>query len=90
MQKDEIIQLHSFLFQVRSCVEDTDKESGSQVFLSYDTLGVGSHHVFKSKDDQKLAVFELSKGLAKLMTKDGGSPFQQIIAGFEQLCNRLK
>ena len=43
-----------------------DEEEETDAFTDYDTLSTGPQHVFKSKDEQKLAVFELSRGLATL------------------------
>lgn len=68
MQKDELIQMHAFLLQIKSYVEDGDNET-KDVFTSYDTLNVAPHHVFKSKDLQKEAVFELCKGISRLFNK---------------------
>ena len=67
MHKDEIIQLHGFLLQVRSFIEDSIELKKDDVFSSYEKLDVGPQHVVKSKDNQKSAVFELCKGIKNLL-----------------------
>ncbi len=69
MHKEEIIQIHGFLLHVRSFLEVVTNQKDADVFSSYEVLGVAPHHVFKSKDKQKLAVFELCKGISTFMTK---------------------
>jgi len=68
MQKDEIIQLHSFLCQLRTHLEDQIAEVNSDVFSAYEKLGVSPQHVFMSKKEHKRAVFALSRGIADLLS----------------------
>jgi len=67
MQKDEIIQMHVFLFQVRSFLEDNTTNIPSDAFIPYKNLEVCPQHVFKSKDDQKSAIFELCRGISYIL-----------------------
>ena len=90
MQKDELIQLHAFLLQVRSYMGSVNEEEKLQTFDDYDLLNIGPQHVFKSKGDQKLAVFELSKGLAKMSKSNKDSSFERIVHGFDQIINRIR
>jgi hypothetical protein len=69
MQKEELIQLHTFLFQVRSYLEDILGQNDNAMFYSYDTLHISPHHVHKSKDEQKSAVFELSECITQFIEK---------------------
>ena len=64
MQKDELIQIHVFLLRVKSFLEDAVDKKKDDVFSLYESLNVAPHHVFKSKDEQKAAVFELCKGIS--------------------------
>ena len=82
MQKDELIQLHTFLFQVKTHVEDLCKNNGCD-FNFYEKLGVTPYHVYKSKREHKLAVFSLSKGIAQMLSNNE-------IPGFVNLSNRLE
>jgi len=63
MNKDELIQMHAFLLQVKQVLEDKI-EKKREDFSSYAALDVAPYHIFKSKKIQKLAVFELCKGLS--------------------------
>ena len=67
MQKDEIIQLHVFLLQLRTQLANMMEKDNSQAFLSYDEMNILPQQVHKTKNEHKLAVFELSKGIAKLL-----------------------
>jgi hypothetical protein len=67
VQKEEIIQLHSFLFQVRLHFEEIIGQS--DMFSAYDSLHVSPHHVHKSKEKQETALIELCKCLSDLCEK---------------------
>ena len=90
MQKDDFIQLHLFLLQVRSYLENTTKNGNLNSFLSYDELDVGPHHVHKSKRKHQLAVWELSKGIAHMLKEENNSAFQKIYDRLDMMCNRFK
>ncbi len=75
MQKDELIQLHAFLFQLRIHLENMVGNNNPQAFLSYVEFNVRPHQVHKSKKEHKLAVFELSKGIAEMMKDNNRSTF---------------
>lgn len=90
MQKDELIQLHSFLLQLRFNLENMYNYHDGRLFWSYDELGVTPHQIFKSKNDHNLAVFELSKGIANLL-KENDCPFsKKIFDNFESICDRFR
>ena len=67
MQKDELIQLHTFLLIVRHHLEEMNGKSNAQVFSSYEKLNVGPHQLYKTKGEQKRAIFSLSKGILELL-----------------------
>ena len=90
MQKDELIQLHAFLLQVRTYMGSKDEEEETDAFTDYDMLSTGPQHVFKSKDEQKLAVFELSRGLATLGVNGKENSFQRVVQGFDQIIKRIR
>jgi hypothetical protein len=83
MQKDELIQLHSFLFQLKICMEGMIENNGGNEFISYDKLNITPLLVYKSKREHKLAVFSLSKGIANLLSNNNKYP------GLEKVSNRL-
>lgn len=82
MQKDELIQLHTFLLQLKTHLEEMVENNGGADFLSYDKLDVTPYQVYKSKREHKLAVFTLSRGIASLMTHNN-------CPGLEKISNRL-
>lgn len=83
MQKDELIQLHTFLFQVRNHLEQTCENSGCE-FTDYEKIDVTPYQVHKSKREHALAVFKLSKGIADILSNNNNGP------GFEKISNRLE
>lgn len=82
MQKDELIQLHTFLLQLKTHLEDMVENNGGREFLNYEKLNVTPYQVYKSKREHKLAVFTLSKGIANLMSNNK-------CPGLEKISNRL-
>ncbi|MBI2078426.1 MAG: UPF0058 family protein [Euryarchaeota archaeon] len=65
MHKDELIQLHTLLCQVRSVVERAGATMPpSTSFKDYESYGVAPQHIHKSKLQHKRAVFLLGKELA--------------------------
>ena len=67
-----------FLIQLRIHLENMVENNNPQAFLSYVKLDVRPHQVHKSKKEHKLAVFELSKGIAEMMRDNNHSAFQRI------------
>jgi hypothetical protein len=80
--KDELIQIHTFLFHVRTYLEKRVEIRDPLVFSDYDRLGVAPQNVNKSKEDHEHAVLELSKGLINLLQ---GQQTEQDIAFFNQV-----
>ncbi|MGQ0535334.1 MAG: UPF0058 family protein [Methanobacteriota archaeon] len=68
MHKDELIQLHTLLCQLRSYFEARGQGAGR--FADYSKLGVSPIHVHKSKSEHKKAIFVLGKELADLISCD--------------------
>jgi hypothetical protein len=82
MQKDELIQLHTFLLQLKTHLEYMVKNNGGHEFQSYERLDVTPYQVYKSKREHKLAVFTLSQGIACLLSNNE-------CPGLEKISNRL-
>jgi hypothetical protein len=66
MHKDELIQLHTLLCQVRNVLERAGigQEAPYKDYVSY---GVAPQHIHKSKLQHKRAVFLLGKELAEAL-----------------------
>ena len=82
MQKDELIQFHMFLLQLKNHLEKMVDNNDGLVFQSYYELDVTPYQIYKSKREQELAVFILSKGIAKLLSHNN-------FPGLEKVSNRL-
>ena len=90
MQKNEIIQLHMFLLQLRTQLANMMEKDNSQAFLPYDEMNILPQQIHKTKDEHNLAIFELSKGIADLLQENDSSVFKGIYGGLERMCNRFR
>jgi hypothetical protein len=66
------------------------ENDNSQAFLFYDEMNILPQQVHRSKDEHKLAIFELSKGIANLLQENDYSISQQIHDNLERMCNRFR
>lgn len=88
MQKDELIQLHTFLFQIRGYLEENCKNNGID-FGEYEQLEITPYQVHKSKREHTLAVFTLSTSIAKLLCNNNTPTFEKISSRLEQMSERF-
>ena len=79
-----------FLVQLKSNLENNIINTRSNHFLSYDSLNINPQQVFKSKREQELAIFELSKGIAYLIKENEPSAFQELCSLLDDTCNKLR
>ncbi len=79
-----------FLLQLRTQLVDMMEKDNSQAFLPYDEMNILPQQVHKTKNEHKLAVFELSKGIANLLQENNYSIPQQIHESLERMCNRFR
>jgi len=80
VQKDELIQIHAVLVNVRRYLEHNNGGEGS--FGEYDGLGIAPHHLHRSKREHKLAVFTLSKNIASnICSQNGGDSRLEDVLG---------
>lgn len=89
MQKDELIQLHTFLLQLKTHLEDIVENNGRSEFYFYEKLDVTPYQVYKSKREHKLAVFTLSKGIADLLSNNNCSGLEKISSRLNQMSERF-
>ena len=95
MQKDELIQMHTLLCQIKSHLQNTGVAS-SDSFAEYENLGISPVHVHRSKGDHKRAIFLLGKELAQFASRGElsgpalvGNRFAALAANRERLVARL-
>jgi len=89
MQKDELIQLHTFLLQLKTHLEDMVENDGSRAFQAYYKLDVTPYQVYKSKREHKLAVFQLSKGIAELLADNDCPGLEKISFRLDSMSERF-
>jgi len=89
MQKDELIQLHTFLLQLKTHLEDMVDNNGGVEFQSYVKLDVTPYQVYKSKREHKLAVFTLSKGIADLLSNNKCPGLEKVSGRLNQMSERF-
>lgn len=89
MQKDELIQLHTFLLQLKTHLEDMVQHNGGAEFMSYVKLDVTPYQVYKSKREHKLAVFTLSKGIADLLSNNSCPGLEKVSGRLNQMSERF-
>jgi hypothetical protein len=67
MHKDELIQLHTLLCQVKHHLERQSSNANGR-FIEYEKFGVSPQHIHKSKMQHKRAVFLLGRDLAETLS----------------------
>lgn len=89
MHKDELLQLHSLLCQVKRFFEDAGLPA-NEAFAGYEEMEVSPQHIHKSKTDHKRAVFMLSRGMAELVMGDEPEHRERLMERFERLAQGKK
>ena len=82
MNKDELIQFHMFLLQLKKHLDNMVENNRGGEFQSYDRLNVNPHQIHKSKREHKIAIFTLSTGIA-------GRLLNNNYPGLKKISNRL-
>jgi hypothetical protein len=67
MHKDELIQLHTLLAQIKRHLETQDI---GHDFSEYQSLAISPVHIHRSKAEHKHAIFVLGNHLASIMSED--------------------
>lgn len=86
MHKNELIQLHTLLCQIKHHFESEEQER----FEDYDQVGVQPTHVHRSKSDHKKAIFVLGKELAGKLSSDEFSNPGRVSARFEDMVGQIE
>ena len=90
MKKEELIQLHNFLLQLKTHIETIRNIKETSESSSYEIMGIAPYEIYKSKKEHTRAIFELSKDISDIMknNEDKDSIFQKIYEQLEEICNR--
>ena len=67
MHKDELIQLHTLMAQIKRYLEDQGVEHD---FEDYNSLSISPVHIHRSKAEHKHAIFILGNHLASIISED--------------------
>jgi len=67
MHKDELIQMHTLLCQIKNYIENQDA-SNAEWFTEYRSMNVSPIHVHRSKGEHKKAIFVLGKEIAEVLS----------------------
>jgi len=87
VHKNELIQLHTLLAQIKHHVEDASEKT---TFDEYENVGVQPTHVHRSKSDHKKAIFTLGKELASSLSTDEFSGPAQVSNRLEEMAGSLE
>ncbi len=89
LQKQELIQLHALLAQVRHRLENeglvTDRN-----FSDYDSMRITPVHVFRDREAHKEAFFTLANAISSALQTKGGPPIAPATPASEQQLVRAR
>ncbi len=85
MHKDELIQLHTLMAQIKKHVEGLDEEYS---FQDYNSLSISPLHIHRSKAEHKHAIFVLGNDLASVLSRDDLSGFERTSARMQEFADR--
>lgn len=89
MQKEEIIQLHTLFAQIKNQLEGKPPHNNG-TFIEYEEFGVLPHHVHKSKNDHKKAVFILGKEIAEMFSHNRYSSIGRVADRLYRMERRIR
>lgn len=85
MHKEELIQLHTLMAQMKKYFE---KNGSHGNFNFYDELGISPVHVHRSKAEHKHAIFILGKEIASILSDDDASGMGRTSARMNTLAEK--
>ena len=87
MHKEELIQLHTLMTQMKKYFEENGSDNG---FNIYDNLGISPVHVHRSKAEHKHAIFILGGEIASVISDDEFSGTGRTSARMNQLAEKAQ
>ena len=87
MHKEELIQLHTLMTQMKKYFEENGSDNG---FNIYDNLGISPVHVHRSKAEHKHAIFILGGEIASVISDDEFSGTGRTSARMNQLAEKAE
>jgi hypothetical protein len=87
MHKEELIQLHTLMTQMKKYFEENGSDNG---FNIYDNLGISPVHVHRSKAEHKHAIFVLGGEIASVISDDEFSGTGRTSVRMNQLAEKAQ
>lgn len=85
MHKDELIQLHTLMAQIKKHFE---RQGYAHDFEEYQSLSISPMHIHRSKAEHKHAIFVLGNHLASIIAEDEHSGVGRTSARMQELAAR--
>ncbi|MDK2893012.1 UPF0058 family protein [Methanohalophilus sp.] len=85
MHKDELIQLHTLMAQIKKYLESQGIEHD---FEEYNSLAISPIHIHRSKAEHKHAIFVLGNHLASIIAEDELSSSWRTSVRMQELANK--
>ena len=85
MHKEELIQLHTLMAQMKNYFEDTKAYHN---FELYNNLGISPVHVHRSKAEHKHAIFVLGSEIASIISDDDFSGTSRTSVRMNELADK--
>lgn len=89
MHKDELIQMHTLLCQIKSHIETNAPPAADAWFAEYKTMGISPIHVHRSKAEHKKAIFVLGKEISSYLANGEYSGPARMSARLNDMIHRM-
>ena len=87
LYKDELIHIHQLLVYLSKFLEDNG--APRSFFKDYTKIGIGPHHIHKTKAEHKYAIFVLGKCISSVLAEHKVVP-RSIEKKLENMAERCK
>lgn len=88
MHKDELIQMHTLLCQIKSHIESS-AAAAETWFAEYRSMGISPLHVHRSKAEHKRAIFVLGKEISSYLAQGEYSGPARMSARLAEMIKRM-
>ncbi|MCA1813072.1 MAG: UPF0058 family protein [Halobacteriales archaeon] len=89
MHKDELIQMHTLLCQIKNHIETGAGNQADSWFNEYRTMGISPIHVHRSKAEHKKAIFVLGKEISGYLAQGEYSGAGRMSARLADMINKM-
>ena len=89
MHKDELIQMHTLLCQIKNNIETTAGSQTETWFAEYKRMGISPIHVHRSKAEHKRAIFVLGKEISAYLANGEYSGPARMSARLNEMITKM-